>query len=134
MTNFSNDDYERVGKALDASNELLFAAIGHHVIQLENANLGMATENESDVTQEEQEKRGRQWFEDHFNELRSNICLNKRLLEEVSKIGKNDKQMFGLLIADAISGAIIGIPPFFISALIVKIGLTELCNQTSANE
>ncbi len=127
MRNYSSKEIYRMTKALDASDDTLFAAIGHHVVRSELKHLGITDGEEP--PEDEKRRRGHSWLAQNIDRVREVVCNNEDVKSASKKVGKDDKVNLGLAICDAITCLVIGVPPFFISALIVKIGLQNFCSR-----
>lgn len=71
-------------------------------------------------------KRGRQVFGNLQSELQSTVCLNTKVID-CYKAAKSDEVALVAAIADAIAGALYGIPPVTIAVLLYRISLTNYC-------
>lgn len=70
---------------------------------------------------------GKKWWENKKKSIANELCphLDNKLIENI----KNDSYQLELVIADFISGIILNIPPFLVSALIIKHGIENLCSD-----
>ena len=72
-------------------------------------------------------ERGKQWFTAKLALFRTNICPKvPQILTQDS-----DEKTVILSIADIIANAVIGAPPIMVAALIVKIGVKNLCQGST---
>lgn len=119
-----------MAKVLVADEIMILEVIGDFILKIEQQSLGVTNDEPS---QEERRLKGESWFEVNRQKLKEAVCENEKLLVAISKVGSDDQVSLGLLIADAITSITIGVPPVFIAALIVKIGVNSLCNGNGAN-
>jgi hypothetical protein len=71
-------------------------------------------------------ERGKQWFTAKLVLFRTHICPKvPQILAQDS-----DEKTVILSIADIIANSVIGVPPLMVAALIVKIGVKTLCQES----
>lgn len=97
----------------------LYHLLGKHV----GAGAGMATQNDDD-----DRKLGESWFRLNREKLGKMICGNAVVIAI-----RQDKDEVKVLnaIADIIATAVVAIPPFVVSALILKLGFDKFCGTTN---
>ena len=70
---------------------------------------------------------GKKWFQSRTADLRALLCGNKHLrsLDQPSELRDAT-----LLVADVISAHFSGVSPLFVSCLVVKIGIRNICSES----
>ena len=82
-------------------------------------------------TMQELVELGRAWLESRSDELAATICPSKRIkqLYQIADLSDRRAQLI-TAIADLISGLVVGVPPWTVSALLVRLGLESLCKDS----
>jgi len=126
MSNYPFDD-KTLQAALDADVDTLFASIGYIDT---TTTMGIAPSDKQSLI-----ALGHSWFESKRDQIRNILCTNKQLHELffTKDEQKLDIKECVLLISDLIVSLSGGIPVIYISVLIIKIGLREICNDASNN-
>lgn len=70
---------------------------------------------------------GRSWFAAHLDTLRSKVCGSNIAEVYRQNPAKWDNVMLIAAISDLVAGAITGVSPVTVAALIVKKGIEKLC-------
>lgn len=96
----------------------LYSILGTYV----GASAGMASQNDDD-----NRKLGESWFRINREKLGRMVCGNAVVIAI-----RQDKDEVKALnaIADIIASTVVAIPPFVVSALILKIGFDKFCQNT----
>lgn len=107
--------------AIQSEEEELYAVFGYAVSQGE---MGAAPSDPNKLTQ-----RGKEWFAAQTERLQLSVCGSDDLQKKMSAVSSDDEVGLVLAIADLIVGLCGGIPAVYVSALILKIGLSKFCND-----
>jgi hypothetical protein len=116
-----SEDAQKMRKCLGLTYDELVLAIGKFAYDY--ANLG-ASEGDKETLFEF----GKKWIDANKKALQDRICKSDQIEKIIRKVGDNDELSAGLIICDLVSSLLISIPPFFISALLMKIGIKKFCN------
>lgn len=108
---------EKLKKALGMSTDELFREL--YIDYAPSA--GVLDESETD-----QKQKGIRIFEMRSSELRDLLCSQQEAI--ASKI-QGDPMQLAVVIADLVASSTIGLAPFIVSALIVRIGLKHYCSD-----
>jgi hypothetical protein len=71
---------------------------------------------------------GRKIFQSMQQELYNLLCKEWKLCKQLDDPTLQDTTQLVVLIGDLISTTAVGIPPFLIASILVKIGVREFCN------
>ena len=69
---------------------------------------------------------GKNWWENNKVKILSLICKNRASLRLDEAFNKDEVQLI-LAIADLIAGFIIGVSPFVVASLVIKLGIDRIC-------
>ena len=79
----------------------------------------------TDFDKNELKESGKKWIEKNIEILKNKICS-----EEIRKLSElNDTKLLYLAILDVVMGALTGVSPFTVSAIIIKRGLNKICSS-----
>ncbi len=67
------------------------------------------------------------WFERNMILFYGLLCVENKLRERLNESALSDKLTLGTAILDIIASVSWGIPPFAVTALLVKVGVNQLC-------
>ncbi|MDJ0646887.1 MAG: hypothetical protein QNJ57_12970 [Flavobacteriaceae bacterium] len=70
---------------------------------------------------------GNSWFLKYKKRIKSEICVKWDFCEKLKSETYKDNVTLIASIGDIIAGIFIGVPPFVVSTLLVKSGLTKFC-------
>lgn len=80
----------------------------------------------------ELKKRGETWFNTFYVRMKTDLCKNESMIKLRAFIDSGDEVQLCLAISDIIITAIgSSIPPFVVSAQIIKIGLKNICDDNN---
>jgi len=124
---------EMTGQLLSASAEELYAAIGEAIVTSEAspASLGGLTRRGPGLPPAvELAALAKRWFQGKRSEIVAAVCANAR----VRTLSRQHAQGHDLVLAvcgalDAIASAFGGVPIVTVAALVVRLGLQEMCRQ-----
>ncbi|MBE9070696.1 hypothetical protein IQ260_29065 [Leptolyngbya cf. ectocarpi LEGE 11479] len=119
----SPEQERMLANVLKSDIETLYASIGYFE---EQKKIGVAPSDRKKLTD-----LGKQWVNDRKDKIRDLICTNNKINALYNSNSEDDKDKIEaiLLIADLIVAICSGIPAIYVSTLIIKIGLKELCNE-----
>lgn len=102
----------------------LFAEIGYSLIPQSSGGerYGIGERPKESIQQLVQ--KGKEWFSQEKVNLQKVVCSSK-LREAISN--SSDKVTAATLIADAVSAIHLGVPPFTIGKLLIKMGIDKFC-------
>ena len=83
---------------------------------------------------EGQIKAGRKKFEEMRQNLHEVICEDFDICRKIDDPVLNDTLNLVVVIGDVISATIVGIPPFLLASIVVKIGVRNFCNCEGMKE
>lgn len=79
-------------------------------------------------------KRAKDWLSNRSGDFREAICSNPAVRTSLTMPPSSERQVALVMAAsDALSTILIGIPPFTISVLLVRVGLDSLCKDFNTN-
>lgn len=73
--------------------------------------------------------RGDRWWNGFIAKLCSFVCQHRDRLAELQG---TDERLFVLTVADLVSSATLGVPPFVVGALFLRIGIKRICPQPAS--
>lgn len=68
------------------------------------------------------------WLSDNFDTLFQSICVKWQYCNKREDSNFSDSIALSTAICDIVSAVIVGVPPFTVSVLLVKLGLDKFCN------
>ncbi|WP_309385803.1 hypothetical protein [Cerasicoccus frondis] len=81
------------------------------------------------MADQDDEEKGRTWFQRHKTELREKVCGTYLAKLAADENGGWDRVLIVAGIADLIANRCVGVSPLSVAALILKLGLNSLCQQ-----
>ena len=78
-------------------------------------------------TPEEKEEKGRKIFADLHSKLFQHVCVEYEMCKKLDDPAFQDPVYLVTALADVISSLTIGIPPFLMATILVRIGLRDFC-------
>ena len=104
--------YERIGMELNSDRKHIFG--------------------EKELSVKELISKGKKWFAFHKNEIKLLVCNNESvlLLLDAPNSDKNERKILLIsAVADLISSICLNLSPFTVAALVLIVGMEELCGS-----
>lgn len=118
-------------KDLDYAKKLLSADIGALYAMLaavqDRSSLHAFDEGDGEPP-EKLVERGKQLLEKKYSLICDTLCGHPRVKDFISS-DESDEAKLLLLVCDVLSTISIGLPPFYVSAILVKIGIRRMCKE-----
>jgi hypothetical protein len=108
---------ERVDKYLVLDEDLLFSLIPQHLPEYEGTYFSPDGQRDA----------GRRWFEAIRGSLEQKVCHEWRMCRRIGDPEFADATTLVLVIGDAVSTKVAGVPPVLVAAIIVRMGVRRFC-------
>ena len=124
MLHVNDADYGRIQKYLSLDEDGLYGLIAFY-----------ATEHERTAFSPEGEvAAGRRVFQQMRAQLHQCLCVEWNLCQKLEDAALKDTTNLVVVLGDALSTAVVGVPPILIASLLVKIGVRVFCGCSRDNE
>ena len=115
---FAPGERERVEKYLLLDEEHLYSLIPPYLSEYDG----------TVFSPEGQEEAGRTWFAAMRPRLEQKVCIEWQICERIDDPDFEDAAKVVVVLGDALTTVVAGVPPVLVSSIIVRIGLRRFCN------